>query len=324
MPKFSVIVPVYNKDKYIEKCLTSIINQTYSDWELIIVNDGSTDNSQNIIDSISLGHAQKIKCIIQNNRGLPAARNAGVKVSTGEFIIHLDSDDWVGLKYLESVYDELERYPDTDILVVDFFTAFSNDKVEYQSDLILNSGYITGNEYCRHMCTNSASVSAWNKIVNRNIYKSNENNFLEGVTIGEDLSASLIFAINSNKVRKLNKAFLYYLQDSDGMTKSAYGEKQVKSLFTVLEYVNKKLSNKISKDYLNTLYFNHAGLHCLLANDVKSQEIETTFFNVINQSNKYYSVNRVSHIKYMLCKYIPFRLGYRFIIAFHQYKLRLN
>ena len=88
MPKFSIIIPVYNVEKYLKKCLDSVFNQTYKDYEVIVVNDGTKDNSMDIVKDYD------VKVINQKNQGLSAARNAGVKKATGEYLIFLDSDDY--------------------------------------------------------------------------------------------------------------------------------------------------------------------------------------------------------------------------------------
>ena len=109
MSKVSVIVPVYNTEKYLEKCLNSLINQTLHDIEVICVNDGSTDNSLNILNQ----YAQKdnrIKIINQENKMQGAARNAGTQIAAGEYIGFVDSDDWIDLDYFEKLYNAATKY----------------------------------------------------------------------------------------------------------------------------------------------------------------------------------------------------------------------
>ena len=89
MPKFSIVIPVYNVEKYIKKCLDSVANQSFKDYEVIVVNDGTKDNSMDIVKEYDF------KVVNQKNMGLSEARNTGVKSSTGEYIIFLDSDDYI-------------------------------------------------------------------------------------------------------------------------------------------------------------------------------------------------------------------------------------
>ena len=106
MPKFSIIIPVYNVEKYLKKCLDSVFNQTYKDYEVIVVNDGTKDNSMDIVKDYA------VKVINQKNQGLSAARNAGVKKATGDYLIFLDSDDYWEKGLLKELSKSLKNNPD--------------------------------------------------------------------------------------------------------------------------------------------------------------------------------------------------------------------
>ena len=105
-PKFSIIVPVYNTEKYLKRCLDSIKSQSFKDYEVIIVNDGSTDKSSSIISKYPF------KVINQENQGLSVARNNGVKDASGEYLIFLDSDDYIEKDLLEEINNSLSNNPD--------------------------------------------------------------------------------------------------------------------------------------------------------------------------------------------------------------------
>ncbi len=122
MVKVSIIVPVYNSEKYIEKCLNSLINQTLKEIEIIIVNDGSTDNSLEIIRKFS---DSRIKIIDKANGGQSSARNKGLETVCGEYIGFIDSDDWIDLDYYEKLYSAAVKY-DADIAMADFIRTGSN------------------------------------------------------------------------------------------------------------------------------------------------------------------------------------------------------
>lgn len=113
MIKVSVIIPVFNTEKYINKCLSSLVNQTLDDIEIICVNDGSADNSLEIIEKIANNDA-RIKIINQEHKKQGAARNAGLKIAEGEYIGFVDSDDWIDLNYYEMLYNTAKKY-DADI-----------------------------------------------------------------------------------------------------------------------------------------------------------------------------------------------------------------
>ena len=113
MAKVSIVVPVYNTEKFLEKCLNSLIGQTLQDIEIICVNDGSTDNSLNILTDYA-NKDSRIKIVNQENKMQGAARNAGTAVAVGEYIGFVDSDDWVDLDYYEKLYNTAKKY-DMDI-----------------------------------------------------------------------------------------------------------------------------------------------------------------------------------------------------------------
>lgn len=133
--KVSIIVPVYNVEKYLAQCLDSLINQTLKEIEIICINDGSKDNSTKILTA----YAQKdvrIKIINQTNQGLSAARNNGISVATGEYIGFVDSDDWVDIDFYEKLYSAGKKY-DSDIVAGDFYREgkfLKSEKLKYRKE----------------------------------------------------------------------------------------------------------------------------------------------------------------------------------------------
>ncbi len=109
MAKISVIVPVYNAEKFLDKCLNSIINQTFKDLEIICVNDGSTDRSPEILNHFA-GKDKRIKIITQLNSGLSRSRNKGLAIASGKYAGFIDADDWVDLDFFEKLYNTAEKY----------------------------------------------------------------------------------------------------------------------------------------------------------------------------------------------------------------------
>lgn len=108
-PKVSIIVPVYNAEKYLERCLDSLVNQTLKDIEIICINDGSTDKSLKILNKYAAQY-NNILILEQENKGQSAARNTGIKSACGEFISFIDADDWVDLNYFEKLYSAVKKY----------------------------------------------------------------------------------------------------------------------------------------------------------------------------------------------------------------------
>ena len=115
----SVIVPVYNSEKYLNECIASICNQSYKDFEIIIVNDCSSDASGSIIEQLVLIHPNIVSITLSKNSGLSAARNAGLDAAKGEYVCYVDSDDILEKNYLEVLYKQAKKY-DADLVIGDY------------------------------------------------------------------------------------------------------------------------------------------------------------------------------------------------------------
>lgn len=126
MVKFSIIVPLYNKALYVRKALDSIVAQTYKDWELIVINDGSSDNSlevvKNFVEDLKI-EDRRLKIIDQTNSGVSAARNNGVAASKGEYVCFLDADDWWEKDYLKTMSEAIEACPNAGIYGVNYYSV---------------------------------------------------------------------------------------------------------------------------------------------------------------------------------------------------------
>ncbi len=124
-PFFSIIIPIYNKEDYIDKCIDSIINQTFSNFEVVIINDGSTDNSSNKLNDIT---DSRFKVISISNGGVSNARNIGISESTGQYIIFIDADDYIATEYLSTIHQALQQYQ-VDLLIFGLSKVFENNNI---------------------------------------------------------------------------------------------------------------------------------------------------------------------------------------------------
>ena len=163
MPKVSIIVAVYNEEKYLRECLNSIVNQTLSDIEIICVNDGSTDSLEEILQEYA-NKDNRIKIIKQQNSGLSKARNNGIKLATGEFIGFVDSDDWIAATFYEKLYNAAKKY-DADIACTNIlrvgekkqqyymkckkYNVTSNPRKKYQLAQVPQNNYVQNRIYNR-------------------------------------------------------------------------------------------------------------------------------------------------------------------------------
>lgn len=130
MVKFSIIVPVYNVDKYLNRCVDSILNQQFNSYELILVNDGSTDNSGSICDDYALSN-DKISVIHKDNGGLSDARNKGMATAKGEYIIFIDSDDYIEPEALEKFNHQLIKSGNPDVMITLMKEIYDDSEPKY-------------------------------------------------------------------------------------------------------------------------------------------------------------------------------------------------
>ena len=128
MPIISVILPVFNMEKYIDRCVNSVIGQSFSDWELILVDDGSTDGSGNICDEYAKKDS-RIRVIHKKNGGVASARQIGTDEAEGKYSIHCDADDWIDSNMLENMYSEAQK-ENADIVVSNFYYNYSYHYIE--------------------------------------------------------------------------------------------------------------------------------------------------------------------------------------------------
>lgn len=198
--KVSVIIPVYNVEKYIEECMESVVNQTLEEIEIIIVNDGTQDNSMKKIERFLSD--KRIIVINKENGGLSSARNVGLEIARGEFIAFVDSDDFVDKIFLEGLY---KNAGDMDIIisnVIEYNDTINEKKQREIKNEIIK--YNKGSYFWRY-----SGFEVWNKIYKRSFLMKNNIKFIEGI-IFEDISFNFYSLFLSDKVKYVNKAYYYY------------------------------------------------------------------------------------------------------------------
>ena len=214
MAKVSVIVPVYNVEKYIDKCLNSLVNQTLKDIEIIVVNDGTKDNSQIIIDSYKKKYPKIIKSFIKENGGLSDARNYGIEKAVGEYIAFVDSDDYVALDMYEKMYNKAKSN-NYDMVVCDLYYEYPDKRVSVSSNIkndILNKKDIK-------KIYSSIYPAAWNKLYERSILKDNNLLFKKGVWF-EDCEFIYRLLPFINNIGTIKESLVYYVQREESISKT--------------------------------------------------------------------------------------------------------
>ncbi|AUR51597.1 glycosyltransferase [Aquella oligotrophica] len=193
----SVIVPVYNTENYLRRCLDSLVNQTLADIEIIVVNDSSPDYSQQIIDEYVSNYPKQVKSFIKPNGGLSSTRNFGVTKACGNYISFVDSDDWVDFNLYQIMYAAAIK-DNCDIVCCDFIEKYSG--FELIRSVIPENNY--GNRYI-------GNVIACNKIYRRQFWQENGFNFFHGI-YHEDLELIPRVLLASQKTGYINSSYYYY------------------------------------------------------------------------------------------------------------------
>lgn len=262
--KISIIIPIYNVAAYIRNSLLSVLNQTYKDLEIILVNDQTKDNSMDIVQDILRTTISEFPIRIINhkkNQGLSAARNTGINESTGEYLYFLDSDDEITTDCIETLVKQVEKeYPD--IVIGDYRVIGSDD---FYPPLRLNTTMIKGQtNILKSYVRGQFYVMAWNKLVRRSFILSNNLFFKEGI-IHEDNLWSFQCACHAHKLAVIKHTTYLYKIRKNSITTLSSQEKEIKDSKTVLKeivyYANKLhlLTNKhvtlfIEKEKLRLLH----------------------------------------------------------------------
>lgn len=231
--KVSVIVPAYNVEKYIGRCLDSLLNQTLKEIEIIVINDGSTDSTGIIIDEYAKKDL-RIRAIHQKNLGSSAARNRGIKEARGKYIGYLDSDDYADSFYYENMIAYAERNK-LDIVVSNFIKENSSKSEVKQDFDIKGKTWIAGKDYIEEIFLGNGYPNVWDKIVSKELYDKGKVRFKEGIFLGDDIVVTVKLGYLASKVGKLEEAHVHYVQhETQGTSKKGLGDK-VLDLYRVCE-----------------------------------------------------------------------------------------
>lgn len=217
MCEISVIIPVYNVEPYLERCLNSVLGQTFTDFEVILIDDGSTDNSGLICDKYVEKHSF-IKVLHIENSGPAKARRIGVDNSNGKYIMFMDSDDYIAVDMLQELYSSSR---DADIVCSNCYRVIG-DKLElqpfYKQDFIcFSSPHEILYEFFTKRYINGA---VWGKIIKRELLYNID--FCERAIIGEDINIMLQLYEKSKEVRCISRPLYFYVQNLDGISHSGY------------------------------------------------------------------------------------------------------
>lgn len=288
----SVIIPVYNVQEYLEKCIESVLNQTYKNLEIILVDDGSTDNSPVICDDFAK-QDKRVKVIHQTNHGVSNARNAGLNASTGNYIFWIDSDDYIKENCIEKLYALLQKY-DADMSICNYIQGSDRDYkfIEQNDDEeVFNSEQGLEYIYKDHHYSFIMAAS-WAKLIKTSLYEGL--NYPNG-KIFEDIYMSHHLISRCNKIAYKNEIMYYYYQWPESILgKKLYKEKldylgafkERIHFFESLGYED--LKEKARIQYLHSLIWEFSR-----AKDILHDQEMVKY--IIKEYRKYYTLGTVNN-----------------------------
>lgn len=240
-PKISVLVPVYNVEKTLDRCMESILNQTFKDFEIIMVDDGSTDSSGAICDK----YAEKydfISVIHKNNEGLGPTRDAGVLAAKGEYVYHCDSDDWLKEDLLEKSYNAITEN-DADVVIFGYDMYDKKDLSKLFGSVSIDSGVYIGKDevrrlFVKHYHNAFIVLTAWNRLYKRSFLIDNEL-FFPALRRCQDMAYSLLLFDKIEKLVCINENLYCYVIEP-GTFKGRSYEEMKGIYYTIYELVHKQ------------------------------------------------------------------------------------
>lgn len=250
MTKISVIIPVYNVEKYLSKCIESVLAQDFSDYEILLIDDGSTDNSGKICDEYAEKYSA-IKVIHQQNNGLGGARNTGIENAQGEYLLFVDSDDTINEKTLSALYDIAVRN-NSDIVAFGMNFVDENDRIISKRKAINNEvENVVSSEKNYYF---SADSNTCDKLYKRNLFVENNLKYPEHVWY-EDLCLNQKIAFYTERVTLTDKIFYNYLQRNNSIMHIKNTDRNSDMLTVVSDILDFYRKNNAFDKYYNELCF---------------------------------------------------------------------
>lgn len=286
MAKVSIIVPVYNVEKYVSRCLDSCVNQSFEDIEIICVNDGSTDRSLEILEAYARFDS-RVKIISKENGGLSSARNVGVEAAQGEYILYVDSDDYISSTTVERVYDNAQKN-NSDVVIFDYYwlRAKASERRALTIEPFGNK-YVNSTFNADSVDTDAykyVPVSAWIKLYRTDLLKNNGITFDEGL-IYEDISYWAKVFVKAKRISYLNEPLYAYMVGREDQIMARNDEK----LFDII-----KIYEIVEKEFKASGYFEKykSSIDILMVMDslkklsVIKPELREDLFNALKSLNK--------------------------------------
>ena len=307
----SVIIPCYNGERYLKNCLDSIVNQIFNDIEIIVINDGSTDASKEIVEEY-MKSDKRIKLINKKNEGLSSARNGGIKESSFKYIFFVDADDFIDINTIKYLYDKAEKY-DLDVVICDMIIYYNNDNNKIYKDIEIKDSEIKNSEYyLKEFFLGKGIGSVSNKLWKRELYENNNISYPKNITYGEDSSTMPRLICEAKKIGKVNKGLYYYRQNENSMMhKNKRIYEYILAYNLVIDYIDRKKIRYLDMykfTFKYNLVYRHLQKVFMVSKIVKENEDYKKVYcefrkDIKEKRNKYIKCKeKISLINYIIVK----------------------
>lgn len=247
--RISIVIPVYKVEAFIERCATTLMEQTLREVEYIFVNDATPDDSIQVLEEVIARYPERkgqVRIVHHDtNKGLPAARNTGLALTTGEYIFHCDSDDYVEPTLLEDLYNAAQTQK-ADIVWCDWYLTF-NENERYMKQPSHN----TPIDALKAMLCGGMKYNVWNKLVRRSLYTDNHIGFPAGYGMGEDMTMMMLFA-HAKKVAYVPQAYYHYIKTNTNAFSQTYSVRHLDELKhnvqRIIDYMQKVYGEALEKE----------------------------------------------------------------------------
>ena len=272
MAKVSIIVPVYNTSKYLNSCIKSLLQQTLEDIEIILINDGSTDESESIIKKYK---DKRIKYISKKNEGIGKTRNLGIDTATGEYLSFIDSDDYIEPNFCEVMYEKAIK-DKCDIVICDYYEDHNYGLKEIRFPTFKDASLKENSDIL-----NMVNLGPCNKIYKKSLFKNKENRFVENLKY-EDAPLVVRLLLNAKKIGKVDECLAHYVihENSETTTRD-------ERIFDILKITDIMVNDLKKHDYLHNAMINIAVMvltdYTIQQRYINDSELRNKFIDMVFQ-----------------------------------------
>ena len=268
MVDISIIVPIYNASKYLKKCLDSLVNQTKKELEFILINDGSTDDSESIIKSYN---DSRIKYFKRSNHGIGKTRNFGISKSTGKYIMFLDSDDYLEVNACEVLYKKIDKEM-LDLVVCDFYRVVNDSKIIEKIASFKNTSLKDNPNLLLNV-----NLAPWNKIYRSDLIKNNNIKFIEDLKY-EDAPFVALSLLKSKKIGKVDKPLINYTIHEKSET--TVRDERIFDIIKIVDIIRNYFKDYTwSREVIDTLTIKILVNYNIQGRNIKDKDIRNKFID---------------------------------------------